>query len=275
MVVRSLSRTEAKVVLSLEESGREEISIHEIRARAGVSPGYARKLAHDLAKKRWLVRVGGGRYLLNPSRHGPEAVPETDPLRLGSRLASPYYFGFATAAELEGLLPQASRVYYVVTPRRGPSLRTRVAEFRRITVAPRRFFGTRKLVRRGEAVTVSDIERTVLDCLSRPELSGGLGGVVQIAASAAGRLDWYRLHRYLVRLGSRSLALRLGFLFEWLELGDRPPKGWLDRLRARPGEPYVPLGHPREFGRRGRHDRRWHVVLNVPEPLLRAEVDVR
>ena len=275
METRSLSRTEAKIVLSLEEEGREDLSLHEIGTRAKISPGFARKVAHDLVEKGWLQRVGRGRYLLNPSRHGPDAIPDTDPLRIGSRIASPYYFGYATAAELHGLLPQASRVYYVVTPKRGGTVPSRVARFRRITVASARFFGAEHIVRRGQVLSVSDAERTVLDCLARPELSGGLGGVVQVMTSAADRLSWPRLYRYLVRLGSRSLALRLGFLLEWLGPMVRPPRGWLDRLRARPGEPYVPLGRPKEFGRRGAHDARWHIVRNVPEALLRAEVELR
>ncbi len=275
MDIRSLSRTEAKVVLALEAEGTTDLTLQGIRARAGVSPGFARKLAHELVGKGWLQRVGRGRYLLNPSRHGPDAIADTDPLRLGSRIATPYYFGYATAAELLGLLPQASRVYYVVTPQRGTSRWAHAARFRRVTVDPRRFFGLRPLRRRGETVFVSDLERTVLDCLARPELSGGMNGVVQVLESAGPRLRWSRLVRYLRRLGVRSLELRLGYLAESLQPTVKIPRAWRERARARPDEPYVPLGGAKEFGRRGPHDRRWHVVRNVPEALLRAEVDVR
>ncbi len=272
---RSLSQTEARVVLSLEEEGRDEVTIDEVRARAGISRGFARKLAHGLAQKGWLQRVGRGRYLLNPGRHGSDALPDSDPLRLGSRLASPYYFGYATAAELLGLLPQAGRVYYLVSPRRGSTVPTRHARIQRIAVAPDRFFGVRWIRRRGERLAVSDVERTVLDCLSRPEISGGLGGFVQVLSSASAELDWPRLGRYLDRLGSRSLALRLGYLLEWLGPERMPPGPWLRRRSARPGEPYVPLGSPKSFGRRGTHDRRWHIIRNVPESILRAEVELR
>ena len=275
MATRSLSRTEARVVLSLEEEGREDLTLAELRVRARISSSFARKVAHDLVRKHWLQRVGRGRYLLNPSRQGAEGVPDTDPLRLGSRLAAPYYFGYATAAELLGLLPQASRVYYVVTPRRGGDLVRPFARIRRVTTAAGRIFGVQELVRRGERLSVSDPERTVLDCLSRPELSGGIGGVVQILSSRAGRMDWARLHRHLDRLGSHSLSRRLGYLLEWLDPRPPVPAGWLERLRARDGGAYVPLGPPREFGRRGPHDARWRIVRNVPEALLRSEVEIR
>jgi predicted transcriptional regulator of viral defense system len=275
METRSLSGTEAKVVLSLESEALEELTLDGIRKRARVSPGFARKIAHDLVRKGWLQRIGRGRYLLNPSRHGPDAIPDTDPFRLGSRLVSPYYFGYATAAELWGLLPQAGSVYYIVTPRRGSARWGHAAQFRRITISPNRFFGTERIERRGESIQVSDRERTVLDCLGRPELSGGLGGVVKIIEGAGRALDWSRLDRYLRRLRSRSLTLRLGYLLEAHSSRARPPAGWLDRVRPRSDDPYVPLGAPNEFGRRGPHDRGWHIVRNVPDALLRAEVDIR
>lgn len=275
METRSLSRSEARVVLSLESEGELDVTLEGVRERAGVSPGFARKIAHGLVRKGWLQRVGRGRYLLNPSRHGPDAIADTDPFRLGSRIVSPYYFGFVTAAELLGLLPQISRTYYIVTPTRGSGQRVHAAQFRRITVDSSRFFGCQTIVRRGETISISDRERTVLDCLARPELSGGMGGVAKIIESAASTLNWVRLDRYLRRIGSRSLTLRLGYLIEEFGRAARPPARWVDRARGRSAEPYVPLGPPAEFGRRGTHDRRWHLILNVPEARLRAEVDVR
>ena len=275
MEARSLSPTEARVVLSLESEGKVDLTLGEIQRRARVSRGFARRLAHELVGKGWIQRVGRGRYLLTPSRYGPDIIPDTDPLRLGSRIAAPYYFGYATAAELHGLLPQAGRVYYVVTPRRGSSRWPHAAQFRRVRVSHRRFFGVQWIERRGERICVSDLDRTVLDCLTKPELSGGLGGAVQILHSAGARLDWARVSRYLARMGSRSLALRLGYLSEWIGPPVEPPRDWIERTRARPREPFVPLGGPKEFGRRGEHDARWHIIRNVPDTVLRAEVDVR
>lgn len=275
METRSLSRIEARVVLSLEAESREDVDLEGLRRRAGVSVAYARKIAHDLVRKRWLQRVGRGRYLLNPSRAGPDAVPDLDPLRIGSRLVAPYYFGFATAAELQGLLPQAGRLYYIVTPRRGPARWRNFAQFRRVTASPSRFFGLKSVERRGQRLVVSDPERTLLDALERPELSGGLGGVVRILESGGRRWDWARVDRYLRRLQTRSDRLRLGFLLDRVVPNVRPPSHWLERWAARPEEPYVALGRSTEFGRRGSHDPRWHVTVNVPNALLRAEVEIR
>ncbi len=275
MEVRSLSRVEARVVLSLEADGSEDVTLEEVESRGAVSRAFARKIAHTLVRKGWLQRVGRGRYLLNPARHGAQAVPDTDPLRLGSRVARPYYFGYATAAELLGLLPQASRVYYIVTPTRGQSRIQHAAQFQRVRMTPARFFGVRSIVRRGERVMVSDVERTIVDCLERPEFSGGLGGVARILESAGDQIRWDRLRRYLDRLGERSLIVRLGFLAERVLVRRPPPSRWVRAALPGPSDPYVPLGPPKEFGRRGPHDPRWRIIQNVPDSLLFAEVDVR
>jgi predicted transcriptional regulator of viral defense system len=272
---RSLSGVEARVVLSLEEQGREELSLDTIQELAKVRRGFARKLAHELVAKGWLQRVGRGRYLLNPSGYGPDAGPETDPLRVGSHIVRPYYFGFATAAELWGLMLRPGRTYYLVTPTRTTVHVAGPARFRIVRLAPGRFFGSAELRRRGLTLAVSDPERTVLDCLARPEFAGGIAGAAQVLARAKPQLAWTRLGAYLGRLGSQSLGLRLGFLAERVRPSVLPPERWTRRLLPRPGDPWVPLGPPRTYGRTGPRDARWHLILNVPERELFAEVESR
>lgn len=270
---RSLSPTEARVVLSLEEQRAEDVSLDTIERLAGVSRGFARKLAHDLARDGWLQRVGRGRYLLNPSGYGPEVTPETDPLRVGSRLVQPYYFGFATAAELWGFLLQPGRTYFVVTTTRRTVRLDGPAHYRLVRVRPDRFFGLTTMRRRGQTLSVSDPERTVLDCLDRPELSGGMAGAVQVLARARRRLSVVRLERYVRRLRNQSLARRLGFLSERLG-GPTLPRARGRRAPSVPsGGPWVPLGPPALYGRRGTRDPRWRVIVNLPERELLAEVD--
>ena len=275
MDFRSLSKTEARVILSLEAEGLDLVTLVGIQQRAGVSSGFARKLAHDLVKRGWLQRVRRGRYLLNPSHHGPDALPDTDPLRVGSRLLEPYYFGYATAAELQGLFPQASQVYYIVTTARYRAGKRSAARFHIVRVLPSRFFGTRTLERRGETLVVSDPERTILDGLNRPEFSGGMAGVAQILALAKPRLHWRRFGSYIDRFANRSLTLRMGFLAEHVRPSLPPPSSWVGPRLARPEEPFVPLGPPSVHGRHGDRDARWHIIRNVSDAQLFAEGEIR
>lgn len=275
MEVRSLSRVEARVVLSMEAEGQLLVTLAELRRRANLSPGFARKTAHGLVRKGWLQSVRRGVYLLNPSQRGPDALPDSDPLRIGHYLLTPYYFGYGTAAQLRGLLPRAGPVYYIVSPNRSAFRPRGPARFQLIRPKPPRFFGGRKLVRRGSSLQVSDLERTVIDVVARPDLSGGLEGAVLVLSNAKPSINWERLRRYLQRYGSRSLSLRVGYLLSVVRPEVPIPRGWVERQGARRSEPFVPLGPPSRFGRRGPRDQRWHVIENVPRRRLLGELDLR
>jgi len=273
--VRSLSGTEARVILALEARRQDEVTLDEIEALAHVRRGFARKLAHGLVVKSWLRRVGRGRYLRTPTSYGPDAGPEADPLRIGRHLVRPYYFAYGTAAELWGLSLHPGRTYYLVTPSRTRASVSGAARFHMVRTDPARFFGFADLRRRGETLIVSDRERTVLDCLRRPEYAGGFAGAAQILARAKAKLAWGRLAAYAARLGGRSLQRRLGYLAETLRPSVAPPPAVLARLRPRPADAWVPLGPPRMYGRSGPRDQRWRLLLNVPERELFAEADTQ
>ncbi len=271
MEFRSLSQREARVILSLEAEGKELLSIADLQTRASVRPGFARKIAHDLVRKGWLQRLRRGTYLLNPGGHGPEALPDTDPFRVGSLLVEPYYFGFATAAELHGLLPQASRVYYLVSTARGATGSDLLARYRFVRTRASRFFGRTRLKRRGITLFVSDVERTLIDCVNRPDFSGGMGGVAQMLALAKPRLNWKRLESHVHRFGNRSLIHRMGYLLDRIRPSVKPPEFWSRTASVPADAPYAPLGSPAKYGRRGTRDSRWHVIENVPAAELFAE----
>ena len=268
---RSLSKTQARVILSLEADDQELVDLSQIGHRAGVSRGYARKLAHDLVRKGWLQRVRSGTYLLTPSHRGPEAIPDLDPIRVGSHVVEPYYFGYATAAELHGIFPQASRVYYVVSTARRTLPRLPPLRFQLVRVRPSHFFGTTGIVRRRERIVVSDLERTLLDCLNRPELAGGISGVAQMLSLAKPRLNWTRLSAHLKRFGRRSLTRRVGYLVQRVRPSIPPPERWVRDHLARPGDPYVALDPTAGRDRTGPRDDRWHLIRNVSDAGLFAE----
>src|SRR5205085_8912355 len=61
-------------------------------------------------------------------------------------------------------------------------------------------------------VMMSDREKTVVDCIDRPDLAGGIGEAAQILATASRRFDWQKIADYLDRIGSPSLVRQFGWL---------------------------------------------------------------
>jgi predicted transcriptional regulator of viral defense system len=272
---RTLSALESRVVLSLEAAGADTLDLDDIQRLAEVRRGHARKLASILVRKGWIQRLGGGRYLLNPARFGSEAIPDTDALRIGSRLVAEYYFGYATAASLNGLTSQISSVYTLATPLRGARRVLGPLEFRLVHLGPDRFYGRTLSTIRGVRLWRSDSEKTVIDCLDRPDLAGGIAGVVQILHQAKPHLDYSRLWKHLVRFPDRSLLLRMAYLLDHVR-AEFPSPAWLrKRLQGRLLTTKVWLGGRREYGAKGQRDADWNIIVNVPDRQLFSEVDVR
>ncbi|MBI2941061.1 MAG: hypothetical protein HYY04_11555 [Chloroflexi bacterium] len=119
------------------------------------------------------------------------------------------------------------------------------------------------LVTGQDRVVVSDLERTVLDCLKQPEHCGGLVEVAKGLWMRREAADPRKLVDYALRLDVGAVTRRLGYLMELYEIGS-PAE--VERLRGHLTAGYALLDPVLPPG--GRHLRRWRVRLNVaPDEL--------
>jgi predicted transcriptional regulator of viral defense system len=210
--LRTLSRNESRVVLSLTEQGRREVERREIARMLGSNLQGADQVIRALRRKGWLERASWGRYLLIPPDQGPEALGESNLLALASRIADPYYIGYGTAATHYGLTTQTRNTICLVTPQRKRSRRLHDTEVRIVNPTSRKFFGFGPVDVLGYPVMMSDREKTTIDCIDRPDLAGGIGEAAYILATASRRLDWQKTTEYLDRMVSPSLVRQFGWL---------------------------------------------------------------
>ena len=213
-VTRSLSPQESRIVLSMAEHGSNEIERQEIIDMLGVSPQAADHVIRSLRRKGWLARASWGRYLLIPPEMGPDALGESNVLALASRIAEHYYFGYATAATYYSFTTQHRQVIRLVTPVRTRHRRVLDTEVHIVNPVPRKFFGFGPVDVLGHTVMMSDREKTVIDCIDRPDFAGGEGEAATIVAAACRRIDWHKAATYLERMSSKTLTRRFGWLAE-------------------------------------------------------------
>jgi len=208
---RSLSPHESRVVLALTEQRRREVDRADVAKTLGISLGAADQLIRSLRRKGWLERASWGRYLLIPPEQGPDALGESNLLALASRIASPYYIGYGTAAAHYGFTTQVRNVVWLVTPQNRRNRRIHDTQVRIVNPPARKFFGGAPTDIYGYEVLLSDPEKTVIDCVDSPDRAGGVGEAAAILAAAGSRLDWTKLADYIERIGSSSLARRFGW----------------------------------------------------------------
>lgn len=265
---RTLSQQESRVVLSLTEEGRREVARAEIIRLLGVSPQAADRVIRSLRKKGWLERASWGKYLLIPPEQGPQALGYSHLLARASRIADPYYIGFGTAAAHYGFSTQHRNVIYVATPKRRRDRDDPDAKIQIVNPQADKFFGFGPVDVLGYTVMMSDIEKTVIDCLDRPDLAGGAGEAAVIAARASRRIDWRKAVQYLERTGQTALMRRFGWLVD--HAGAEMPedaRAQLLGLCGRGAKSFLGPKHapPDAAG----YDSQWRLMVNVPRSELR------
>jgi len=264
---RSLSPSESRIVLALTEQGRREVARREIINLLGVSEKAADHVIHSLRSKGWLERASWGKYLLIPPDQGPEALGESNLLALASRIVEPYYIGYGTAAGHYGLTTQHRNVIWLATPLHLRDRRIGEAEVRIVNPAANKFFGFGPVDVLGYKAVMSDREKTVIDCVDRPELAGGVGEVAAIVATASRRFDWQKTADYLERIGSAPLILRVGWLVDHAG-ADIPPdvRDRLLLLGSRSRKAF--LGAKETVKDAVGYDPTWRVFVNVTRKEL-------
>ena len=254
-------------MLSLLEDKKTTVNPAIVVERLGVHRNYAWKLLHDLEAKGWLHRYARGIYRIVPPEWGPDRLPNLDVYAAALANAPDGYAGLASAAILHGLTTQSRRVVFVLLPRRKRAVELDGTTVRFVTVKPAHLFGTEKRLELGESITVSDLEKTALDCLEYGIGTFDFNELTAIVATVLRRGQKKRLAEYVHRFASGPLARRLGALGALA--GIPPAPVLLKALRSYP-VPMTPivLDPTRPVTRESSIDRNWGVRVNVPPSNL-------
>jgi len=235
----------------------------EIAPDVGLSAGYVGQALHHLARAGWLVRLRKGLYALSSAVPGVSPAHEFEVAMALVRPAAINHFSAMHYHELTDQIP--GQVFVTtITGRWVPRGRTdggggyRVGEtvYQFVQVKPERFFGTQE-VWIGEArVTVTDMERTLIDGLLMPQHCGGFAEVIHAFEGAQERLNLDRLIEYALKLDAAT-AKRLGWVLENTGM-ERSRLAALERVEVTGCSKLDPTGP-----RRGGYNRAWMVQENL------------
>jgi predicted transcriptional regulator of viral defense system len=178
------------------------------------------KLA-SLAERGWLRRVRRGVYLIVPLETEPgKMATVADPWILAQEVFSPCYIGGWSAAEYWELTEQIFRPTLVVTAAaiRSKSIEILGQEYRLFRVPASRVRIATSVWRDSVKVKVSSRERTLVDCLRNPALSGGVGHLILMMKEYANHPehDFKKLLKEAREAESGAVWKRLGYLTEML-----------------------------------------------------------
>lgn len=256
-----------KVLAWMAENDRSTIDTREIvellGIRGGGDQGPARVFAASMVKRGAFVRVMPGTYALATSKVQPASLLA----RLDARFGGGHALSHASAMVLHGYRALTAPAVPILALERSQSRGTSFGVRLRVVKSVARGLGNTVVLPhpRHGPLRVTSLERTALDALERPELSGGHLHAVGFLAHALAAHGPEHLVAEAQSIGARRTCARLGFL---LQLAGVEPRQ-LAPLRARVPSRYVNL-FPGTL-RAGEQVPDWQVRINVPiAPVQRA-----
>ena len=242
--------------------------VRELAPRVGLKDSYVAESLYHLRKNNWIVSLRRGLYALSLTVPGVAAAHEFE---IAMSLVDPAMISHWSALHHHGLTEQVPRDVFVLTTKGTWVPRSRESKqrqssgsyavgdttYRFVQVKRSRFFGAEKVWVGDARVSVTDLERTLLDGLSMPRHCGDFAEVLHAFQMAMDRLNTERITEYATRLGVTT-AKRLGWALEIQ--GVAPSK--LEELASLPIKGYRKLDPTGP--RRGPCNSRWMVWENLP-----------
>jgi len=210
-----------------------------------------------LEDRGFIERIEKGKYLIIPlgSEKGKYTLHE---FVIGSYLVEPSAISYWSALHYYGMTEQIPSTVFVQTPARKKKSQMNIfgLNYRIVRIKKEKFYGLRKEWIEEVPVNITDKEKTIIDCLDKPQYSGG---IIEVAkALKTGSLDHERLSEYALKIDNFAVVRRLGYLCDRMgfQVELPPPKSKKYLLL----DPTMP---PTGF-----NDSKWRLVVNLDTMLL-------
>lgn len=217
---KTLGPTSALLINELLQHDKSRFTISDAVTILNITRVSAAKLLSDLVQREVLVRIKSGGYLILQA--GQESVQLNNWPLITHELvgAEEYFISYYSAMRLHGMTTHLSLVVYATIKKRRQLKKVGNITYQFIYCKPEYFFGgVPHWVTKHEKVNVSDLERTILDGLARPELCGGVKEIVRGIWVKQKEIQWQRLVQYASQFYPRAAVKRLGFILEILGCG--------------------------------------------------------
>ena len=232
--------------------------------------GAVRELLSDMTRRGLLLRLRKGTYQIIPfEQDSATYLPDWHLAAAGVVKDADYYIGYYSALQLHNQITQPSLKEQIVVSKqlRPSTLTIQDVTFQFIYHNSKHFFGAKKMwVDNFHQVLCSDLEKTIVDCLFKPDYAGGIVEIAKALFTAKQQLNFDKLLTYVERFQSKAVSKRLGFLLELL--GIETPI--IDALQKAKTTSYVPLDT--ELPKSGPMVSRWSIQQNLDTETIKSAI---
>ena len=264
--------TQSNNLLSyFNEQGRSCFDYGEaIKAMPNSKESTLRELLSDMTRRGLLMRLKDGVYYIIPYEANAENFMPDWHLIAGNLVnKAQYYIGYYSALQIHNLITQPSlKEQIVVSKQIRPSvIKIKNVPFQFIYHNESHFFGAKKMwVDSFNKVQCSDLEKTIVDCLFKPDYAGGIVEVAKAMYLAKDKIKFDTLLEYTKKFNSQAVIKRMGFLLELLQINNN----MVDELQKAKTASYVLLDT--ELPKSGKLISRWSIQQNLETETIKSAI---
>lgn len=229
------------------------------------------KILSSMVEKGMLIKLNRNLYHIVPtSLDAKSYIPDWHLVAKYLMKGKEYYIGYYSAMQVHGLITQPGLKEIIVTNLQvKPSTKIiRGIKFQFVYHIKTRFFGyTNTWINQHEKVLVSDLEKTIVDAVSRPHLCGGLTEISKTIYETKEKVNYQKLIDYFTRNESQVAKKRYLFLTELLEVKwTSYHESLLENIGV--GYPLLDTTGPDQ----GRKDSRFGLKINVDTDTIKKSI---
>ena len=229
-----------------------------------------KELLSDMTKRGLLMRLKESVYYIIPYEQNSESfMPDWHVIAENLVRDADHYIGYYSALQIHNLITQPSlKEQIVVSKQMRPSvIKIKNVSFQFIYHNESHFFGAKKIwVDNFNKVECSDLEKTIVDCLFKPDYAGGIVEVARAIYVSKDKIKFDTLHEYTKKFKSQAVIKRLGFLLELLEINNNIT----EKLQKTKTASYVLLDT--ELPKSGKMISRWSIQQNLETETIKSAI---
>ena len=218
---------------------------------------YLRKIIYRLEKRGAIERIARGKYIIVPL-HGEKGKYTLHEFIIGSLLVTPYAISYWSALNYYGMTEQIPSTVFIQTTswKKKQEIEVFGVKYKLVRIKKEKIFGLRTEWIEETEINITDREKTIIDCLDKPQYCGG---VVEVAkALRKENLNHEKIVKYAREIGNSGVIRRFGYLCDFLRIDiDVPMIKTRNYLLLDPTMPH-----------KGKKEAKWRVIVNLDERIL-------
>ena len=229
-----------------------------------------RELLSDMTKRGLLMRLKEGVYYIIPYEQNAETfMPDWHLIAEHLVNNAKNYIGYYSALQIHNLITQPSLKEQIVVSKqiRPAEIKIKDVPFQFIYHNEKHFFGEKKIwIDSYNKVLCSDLEKTIIDCLFKPDYAGGIVEVAKAIYTSKDKIKYDILLEYAKKFDSQAVIKRLGFLLEMLNINTKI----IDDLLNLKTASYILLDT--ELPKTGKRNSRWSIQQNLETETIKSAI---